>query len=154
MSATSSQQLVDARVRHARGLGERAQVIAAGAARMQHAAVQDGAHLVHGVVEVVIVGAEDRRAAVRRIDEPEQHPQRRRLARAVGPEEPDDPSLVDGERQIVDRHHVAESLAEVRDLDRVRHLPDRPGVRHVLERAVRGSRGVRHMMSASSPLSW
>ncbi len=55
--------------------------------------------------------------AVRRRDEPGQEPHRRRLARTVGPEEGDDLSLGDRERDVPDGQKRPELLAEPIGLD-------------------------------------
>jgi hypothetical protein len=50
-------------------------------------------------------------------DESEQQPQGRRLAGAVGPEEPDDPSAPELHGEAVDGHDVAEALGETVECD-------------------------------------
>ena len=65
--------------------------------------------------------AVDGRGALRRVHEPEQHPQRGGLSCAVRAEEADHAALVGGERELVDGQHRAEALGEAVDLDRVRH---------------------------------
>ena len=59
------------------------------------------------------LAAEHAPAAARRIDDPEQHPQRRRLARAVGAEQAVDGAGGDGEADAVDRAGLAEILDEI-----------------------------------------
>ena len=88
---------------------------------MQHPAVEHRPDRVHRVVELHVGLTVDGRRAVRRPHEPEQHPQRRRLARAVRSQEPDHAALVGREREVVDGQHRAEALGQAGDLDRVRH---------------------------------
>ena len=49
--------------------------------------------------------------------EPEKHPHRRRLARSVRSEEPEDAAARDAQRQLVDRDDLAVALREIRGLD-------------------------------------
>src|SRR5205807_9085165 len=71
------------------------------------------------------VTAEQPGHAVRRTDEPEQHPQRGRLARAVRPQVAEDVAAVDRQIDVVDRDDLAVSLDEPARLDRrgVAHGP-------------------------------
>ena len=101
-SATSSSSSPTRCLADPRGLREGAQVVAAAAARVQHPAVEQRADRARRVVELPVGAAVDRRGAAGRVDEPEQHPQRRRLAGAVGPEEADDVPALDAERQVLD----------------------------------------------------
>ena len=64
------------------------------------------------------LAAEDPARAERRFDDPEQHPQRRRLARAVGPEQAVDAAAWDTEADSVDRAGRAEVLDELDRFDR------------------------------------
>src|SRR5207342_2585859 len=64
----------------------------------------------------------------------DQHPEQRRLARAVRADDPDDPRARKRERQVLDQESVAVALAEVRDLDDLVAEP-RPGRDRDLELA-------------------
>ena len=64
------------------------------------------------------VAAEHAARAARRIDDPEQHPQRRRLARAVGAEQAVDGAGRHREADAVDRARVVEILDEIDRFDR------------------------------------
>ena len=80
-----------------------------------------------GCVELHVRRAHHRRVARRRPREREDHPQRRRLAGAVGPEEPGHGGLADRERQVVDRDHrlrTASSAPPSRSPPRRRRLAD------------------------------
>src|SRR5262245_10938080 len=64
-----------------------------------------------------------------RAQQPDQHADRRALARAVGPEEREDASRFDGDRQVVDRHEVPEPAREpARGDDRLAHAATLPRV--------------------------
>ncbi len=63
------------------------------------------------------VAPEEPRAAAARADQPEQHAQRRRLARAVGPEVAVDVARLDGQVDVVDRRDLAVGLDEAARLD-------------------------------------
>ena len=79
--------------------------------------LEGGPHGPERVGEVDVALPVDRRGAARRVDEPEQHPQGGRLARAVGPEEAGDPARLDVEAQVVDGDEGPELLAQPPDLD-------------------------------------
>ena len=76
-----------------------------------------------GGTELQRVPSEQPGAARGRADQPEQHPQRRRLAGAVRPEEPVDVAGRDHQVDVVDRAQLAVDLREAARLDR-------QGVRH------------------------
>ena len=85
---------------------ERAQVVAARAARVEVGRLEHRADPQRGPLERRVGLAEDERAAARRRREPEQHPQRRRLAGAVRAEEAGDRARLEREREIVDRDQL------------------------------------------------
>ena len=60
--------------------------------------------------------------AAARVDEPEEHPDGRRLARAVGAQEAEHDPLGDGERKVVNRGKLPEALRDVTQFDRVVHI--------------------------------
>ena len=64
------------------------------------------------------LAAEHAARSARRVDDPEQHPQGRRLARAVGAEQAVDRAGGDGEADPVDRAGLAEILDEIDGFDR------------------------------------
>jgi hypothetical protein len=75
----------------------------------------------HGLGVARDVDAQDVGAAARRRQQTAQHPDRRRLARAVGPEEAEDLAFFDRERNPVHGGKRAEALAQVPELDGDRH---------------------------------
>ena len=95
-----------------------AQVLAAG-----HAAVEaDG---VGQVADVALdleracarIDAQHARRAAGRLGQAEQHQDRRRLARAVGPEQAEDLALVDRQVELVDRRELAVLLGQAARMD-------------------------------------
>ena len=106
------QHLVDARVGNARGLAERAQVVAARAPGMEVGRLEHGADAVGRPLELGVARVEHERAAAGRHREPEQHAQRRRLAGAVRPEEAGDRARLEREREVADRLDRPELLGE------------------------------------------
>jgi hypothetical protein len=92
---------------------------------MEHAAVEQRADRVHGVVEVGVALALDRRRPARGVDQPEHDAQRGRLAGPVRTQEADDVPLLDGEREVVDGECLAKPLREPCDLD-CRHVAAGP----------------------------
>ena len=97
-----------------------AQVVDAGQVRHEprplHQGADPGEHRVPGAHRL----AEDRSGAGRRVDEPEQHADRRGLARAVGTEEAEYLARPDREGEVVHGDEAApEPLAQAGDRDRV-----------------------------------
>src|SRR5205085_10772159 len=76
------------------------------------------------------VAPEELHRALRRPDQAEHHPQRRRLARAVRAEVAEDVAPLDGQVDVVDGDDLAVALDEAarRDRRRVRHLRSRAAV--------------------------
>ena len=68
---------------------------------------------------LAVAGPEEQRPARGRPDEPEQHPQRRRLAGAVRPEKAGHRAGLQPEGEIVDGEHLPEALGQVVDDDDV-----------------------------------
>ena len=103
--------------------------------------VLSASKLVAALVDVAqLDGVADRdRAGVGRLLADE-HPEQRRLAGAVGADDPDDARPRQRERQVLDQQPVAVALAQVRDLDDLVAEP-RPGRDRDLELA-RGLLGV------------
>ena len=64
-------------------------------------------------LEILVAVPEHERLTRGRLDEMKQHPQRRRLAGTVRPEEPGYRAPLQRERQIIDRKHIAETLAQM-----------------------------------------
>ena len=112
------EHLVHARPREPGHRRQRAQVVAALAAGMRARDLQVGADHPRRLVELDVRLPEDRRVARAGPRERQDHPQRRRLARAVGPEEPGHRALADRERQVVDRGHGSVALRKPHRLDR------------------------------------
>src|SRR5699024_8212848 len=110
------EQLVDTRVVDARGGGQHAEVVAAGAAGVEVRRLQGRTDGLQRLGEVLVRPAVDRRRAGVLLDQSEQHPQTRRLAGAVRAEESGDPARLDGEAQIVDGREAAEPLGQVAHL--------------------------------------
>src|ERR1700678_2840098 len=75
----------------------------------------------HWRVQLSVAMAVDRGASRGGRDQPEQHPQRGRLAGAVGSEEPDYGAPLDREAHLIDCHDLAEALGQRVDLDRRGH---------------------------------
>ena len=101
----------------ARG-GEDPQVVAPGAPGVEARVLEHGADLGARVLEVVVDLAVEPRGAGVDPDQPEQHPDRRALAGAVGAEEAGDPARLDLEAEVRDGPDRAEALAQSLDLDR------------------------------------
>ena len=78
------------------------------------------------------VDAADRRRAARRLQQPAEHADRRRLAGAVAAEKPEDLALADLERQPIDGDEVAEAPREIGDGDGV-HRPSARAILRVRE---------------------
>src|SRR5487761_2405842 len=97
------------------GGGERAQVVASGASRVDRLGVQERSHLVQGRAQVRVGPPVDGRRALGRTVQAEHHAHRRGLARAVGTEEPGDHAGLHLEGEVVHRHGVAVPLREVFD---------------------------------------
>src|SRR5207237_1430332 len=94
-------------------LGVEAQVLAGVEAAVETGALGEDAD---GGADAVVVDAElvalDPGAPMAGRDERGQHPQRGRLAGAVGSEQPEHLALLDLERELADRDLVAEALPE------------------------------------------
>ena len=107
-------------------------MVAAGPARME-VGVQ---HRPDGLLRPGQIGvrgaAEGRRSGGRR-DQPDQDPQRRGLAGAVGPEEAGDPARFDGEAEVPDGEDAVVRLDQPVDHDRLDRVSDGP--RHAVRRA-------------------
>ncbi len=111
------EHLVDALRRMAPGRREHAQVIARRAAGVKRGVLEHGADGRARMLEILVALAVEARRPGRRVDQPEQRPQRRALAGAVGSEKPGDATGLDIEAEVLDRLDVAEALGEVADLD-------------------------------------
>ena len=99
------------------GPGHHAQMGAGSPGRVEAGRLQDRPDRAGRVGQVPVELPADGGAPGIRGDQPEQHPQGGRLARAVGPEEAGDPSRLDHEVQMVDGQHRPEVLGQPRDLD-------------------------------------
>ena len=120
MSRTSS-----TRARGAVAVERRAQVevAPAGEVRVEARRLDEARHAVERGHAGLRVAPEEPHAALAGADEPQHHPQRRRLAGAVGAEVAEDVAGKHGEVDAGDRHQVAVALDEAADLDgwRLRH---------------------------------
>src|SRR5437016_5071330 len=105
--------------RHGQHPREVLQVLAAGHEAIEIRVLDDAADISHRLLEVAAdVEAADLHAAARRSDQADEHPDRRRLARAVRPEKPEDLAGVYGERDVVDNRAFADDFGKVaRDED-------------------------------------
>src|ERR1043166_7620012 len=88
-------------------------MVAAGAARMEVGRLQHRPDPRRRPLETLVATAEDERRASGRLDEMEQHAQRRRLAGPVRAEEARDGSTVEGEGQVIDGEEIAEALGQM-----------------------------------------
>ena len=122
---------------HTGGAGQHAQVVAPGAAGMDRARVEQRADRAEWIGQLGVPAASDQRPASIGPDQPEQCPQRRGLARPVGPEEPGDAAVGDGEGKVPDGHGRPEPLAEPGHVDgrrcRGRPVPCGSGARAWLQ---------------------
>ena len=107
------------RVRRAVAVERRAQleVAPAGQVRVEARRLDEARDAVERRHAGLRVAAEQPHAARGRADEAEHHPQRRRLAGAVGPEVAEDVAGQHGEVDAVDRDELAVALDEAADLD-------------------------------------
>jgi hypothetical protein len=104
--------------------------------------------LLRQVADAVEVGARARMAehadlAPVGADDVHQHPQRGRLARAVGTEQTEDGARRHRERDVVDGHRAAEALPQTAQLERGFHqvLRYEPMVREIPVKVARARRG-------------
>jgi hypothetical protein len=83
-----AEHLADTAGRVLSGDGQDPQMVAAGPAGMKGRVFEHGSDVGTGPVELLVAAPPEGRGARRGLHEPEQRPQRRRLARAVGPRKP------------------------------------------------------------------
>jgi hypothetical protein len=100
-----------------RGGGEDAQVVERGAAGVAARGLEHRSDVADRVEQFVVAPAGEGGGASSRRDEPEQHPQSRRLAGAVRSEERRDLPSLDQRVDVVDRSNLAEGLGESGELD-------------------------------------
>ena len=110
-------QLVDAPALDAEHLRGQRQRLAAAAAGVLGGGVQQHADLAAGVGQAAVAGVQHRRGAGVRVREPADHPQRGRLAGAVGAEEAGHGAGLAVERDVIDRQLAAVALGEMLDGD-------------------------------------
>ena len=82
-------------------------MISPGSAGIEVARLEHRPDLASRLIEIGVAAAKDERSPGCRPCEPEQKAQRRRLARAIGPEKPCDRSRLQGESQVFDGHYIA-----------------------------------------------
>jgi hypothetical protein len=84
---------------------------------MRRARLKDRADAPDRLVQVGIADAADGGRSRGRLDQIEQHPQCRRLPRAVRAQEPGNPARFHGERQVIDGPDAAVFLRQPADVD-------------------------------------
>jgi hypothetical protein len=107
------EDLVHARRRQAARGGQHPKVIPARAPGVEGRALEAGADDLRRLGEPRVALLLYERRARRRVGEPEQDPQRRRLARAVGAEEAHRTAGLHVEGEIIDGDDAAESLGQL-----------------------------------------
>ena len=104
--------------RHPAGAGEKANVFFDGQVAIEAETLRDVAELISHLVAVAPdIHARDLRPAAAGMNQSTQHPDRRRLARAICAEETEDRSRRDRERKIADRVRIAVGFAEAVEKD-------------------------------------
>jgi hypothetical protein len=92
--------------------GKNPQMVAGGAPRVKPGCFENRAHPMRGPVQLDVRNASDQRAASRRPNQPQNHPQRRGLPGAVRPDETGDRPVRHVEAQVVHRGDVSEALGQ------------------------------------------
>src|SRR5262249_46491903 len=88
------------------------QVIAGRTSRIEARRLEDRSDAVDWVDAFPVALTVDRRRARGRLDQPEQHPQRRGLSRTVRAQEPSDRAARHSERKFLNRDYLTESLRQ------------------------------------------
>ena len=122
-------------------------MVARGATAMEGAGLEHRAHLAGGDIEVAVALAADQGLAAGWSDEAEQHPQHRRLARAVRAQQADDAPWLDLEADVIDGADPTEVLGQcvngeiehARDSCRRRGAHRDPGLRDLNGRGAFGN---------------
>jgi hypothetical protein len=127
LEADHAEHLVHAPGRDARELGQAQQVVAGGAAAVHRLGVEQRAHLTGGVGQLAVRVAADRDTSRGGVVQAQDHAHRRRLARAVGPEEAGDGAWPHLEGQIVHCGLVAVALGQADSLDHAPHPSEGSG---------------------------
>src|SRR3954470_17708435 len=91
---------------------EHSKVVARGATAMEGAGLEHRAHLAGRDIEVAVALSADQGLAAGWSDEAEQHPQHRRLARAVRAQQADDAPWLDLEADVIDSADPTEVLGQ------------------------------------------
>ena len=84
---------------------------------MERVRLEDRAHLLSGSLELDVALSENLRLAARRVEQRDEHAQRRRLPGAVRTEESGDATGLRIEREVVDGEDAAVAFGQVPDLD-------------------------------------
>ena len=117
-ASPTRQHLVGAAVGQAGGGAQDAQVVAGRPGRVEARRLERRADDPQRLVDLVVGLAADRRGARGRVHQAQDHPQRGRLAGAVGAEEAGHGARLDVEAELVDRPDLAaEHLGQAADLD-------------------------------------
>src|SRR5580700_449946 len=136
LQARAPDHLIDPPGVQALRVGQPQQVVAGAAAGLQGARVQQRSDMAQRMPQVLVALATDERGALLGGVQPEDHPHRGRLPRAVRPNKAGDLARVDGERHPVQRQRRPEPLAQPGHFDRCFHA------RQTRDRVrVRSSRG-------------
>ena len=122
------QRLVHPRPGQSRTDGHHPQVVLCPAARVEAGRLEDGAHVVDGMVQIDVAAPAEGGSATGDRDQAEQHAQRGGLSRTVRPEESGHPARSHLETEVVDGAHCSELLGQRPYLDgrwHVRRYPAR-----------------------------
>ncbi|EPJ35721.1 putative Bacitracin transport ATP-binding protein BcrA [Streptomyces afghaniensis 772] len=129
LEAHDPEHLVHPFGRDARQLGQAQQVVAGGPAAVHGLGVQQGTDLTGGVGQLAIRVTADRHVPGRRVVQAEDHPHRRRLARAVRSEEARDGPRPHLEGKVVHSGLVAVALRQADCFDHAPHPSQGSGQR-------------------------
>jgi hypothetical protein len=138
------EHLLDAGVGHADGLPEHPQVVARRTPRVKVGRLEYRPDPQRRPVELGVGAVEHERPPAARRGESQHHPQRRRLAGAVGAEKASDRAGFELERQLVYRQHAAEAFRQRLGYDDGRYAVTRLA-------GVVGGEATRHRLGTSPP---
>ncbi|EOY50370.1 hypothetical protein SLI_5662 [Streptomyces lividans 1326] len=127
LEAHHAEHLVHPAGRDAGQLGEAQQVVAGGPPAVHRLGVQERPDVARGVRQPAVRVAADGHVARRGVVQAQDHPHRRRLARAVGPQEAGDGTGPHLEGEVVHGGLVAVSLGQADSLDHAPHPSEGSG---------------------------